>query len=155
MIVMLRPYLKFLIAGGVLSGEGGSMLASGLELIWSSRFIDSLSSISPYVPQMGSILTLEAIGYTIAGIVSLIIGLPLLSIGISRRKQYLATHAQEPAREIGRPGGRQNEPIKEQPYSPQSYSSRNGATRKYCTICGSALPNLVDLQYCPSCGHRI
>jgi hypothetical protein len=166
-LIVLRPYLKFLIAGGVLSGEGGSVLVSGLELLWTTPLMNSLSSMVSYMPPMGSMIAWEGIGYIIAGIVSLIIGLPLLFTGVSRRKQWLASHAQESAQGIARPGGWQNEPAKEQPYLPDARAPsfepittreqvpRGSAAKKYCTFCGDALPASTDMLYCPSCGHRI
>jgi len=116
-IIVIRPYLKFLIAGGVLSGEGGSALVSGLELIWTSPLLNSLSSLMSSTPPAGAILVWEGIAYLVGGIVSIIIGLPLLFIGISRRKQYLASHAQESAQGIAEPGGWRSEPTTVRPES--------------------------------------
>lgn len=166
-VKMLRPYLKFLIAGGVVTGEGGGALSSGLMFIWLTKFMNSMSSTYTYTSSSFTMFTWIGIPFAVAGIISLIIGLSLLGTGVSRRKQWLAIHQQDMAPGIAGPYGQQGVPVREQPYPGSTRvpsfdqpairqpAFSGGNMRKRCINCGTELPDNPDTIYCPSCGHRI
>ncbi len=129
-----RPYLKFLIAGGVVCAEGGSLLPAGLEFFFLMGGLES------------NILRALAITFTIIGSVSLCIGLSLLYKGVKQRNVWLAMyrgHSTTSDRE--EPLER---PIKRAPLP-------ENAGKRFCAICGNPLPNLPNIKFCPKCGEDI
>ncbi len=131
-----RPYLKFLIAGGIVTAEGGSCLLYGLEFMISNYATDYFSNI----------LNAMAIGFTAAGIASLIIGLTLLYKGVTGRNAWLRQYPPElsiPYREIRLDG-------------PERWSAPpETATRHFCPCCGIPLPAAPNIKFCPKCGESL
>ncbi len=130
-----RPYLKYLIAGGVVCGEGGSLLPAGLEFLFMSNILFG-----------SSFLGAMAITFVVIGSVSLCIGLPLLYKGVKERKLWLQNQLTSFSRY-------RNQVPLERPIN-QVQQSRD-IQRRFCAACGFALPNLQNIKYCPKCGKEI
>ncbi len=132
----LRPYLKFLIAGGVVCAEGGSLLPAGLEFFF---LIGGLQS---------NVLRSFAIAFTVIGSVSLCIGLSLLYKGVKERNLWLQIHQGN----IRRASTDLDE--EESLERPMIQEKEPGTKpRRYCSKCGTPMPDMPHIQYCPKCGE--
>lgn len=133
-----RPYLKFLIAGGVVCAEGGSLLPSGLEFLF---LMGNLPS---------NILRGLGITFTVIGAVSLCIGLSLLYKGVQERNQWLYTHGRS---------SRFNSTYLDEDESQERSMIREKLPvtkkRSFCVSCGTAIPDLPNVRYCPKCGEDL
>jgi len=130
----LRPYLKYLIAGGNVCGMGGTFLILGGMFGMLMLLVGS------------NILAPMAVVFMVIGIVMLVIGLALLVRGMNERKMWLlgqgnsATDAgQEMPPEQAMPGVE----------SPVHLGSH------FCPFCGSPLPNVPNPKFCPKCGESL
>ena len=80
----MRPYLKFIIIGGIFTGEGGGSLMAGLMFnMEAAMFQSTLGSAV-------GILTMMVMPFIIIGLVSLPIGLSFLITGAVKRKAWFA-----------------------------------------------------------------
>lgn len=80
----LRPYLPFMIAGGIVLGEGGAFFPLGLMF----RFLSTM------VPLGSTPFAAFALPMIIIGGASLVVGLTLLIVGISKRSKWLLENPQ-------------------------------------------------------------
>jgi len=84
----MRPWLPFVVAGGVVAGEGGGLLSSGflLNFLASMLVQESISLHDSSLASMASIYSMLFIPFIIIGIISLPIGLVLLGVGLNKKK---------------------------------------------------------------------
>ncbi len=87
----MRPYLKFIIVGGIFTGEGGGSLMAGLMFY---SYIGVFQSM-PYGESSAALFGMIALPFIIAGLASLPIGLSFLITGAVKRKAWLADNSFE------------------------------------------------------------
>jgi len=78
--------LKFLILGGIFTGEGAAALMAGLLFKFDAALIGSM----PYSESSAALFNMFAWPFIIVGIISLPIGLSFLIAGASKRKAWMA-----------------------------------------------------------------
>jgi hypothetical protein len=130
-----RPYMKYLIAGGVVTSEGGPCLVAGLEFAMITRMIGS------------TFLTAITAVLIVIGVVSICIGLSLLYKGVNERNLWLQAHPTELSRlepEV---------PLEQRPAQMQQPIANEG--RRFCAYCGSPLPAILNMKFCQVCGKPI
>ncbi|MBN2151849.1 MAG: hypothetical protein JW839_10410 [Candidatus Lokiarchaeota archaeon] len=158
-----KGYLGFLIAGGVASASGGSLLAMGLVYMWMGGLFQSMMDDIGGMPvPISGIFGAMGVGMAIGGGAALVVGLALLGTGVSKRNAYkasstpqagTATHwASAPAtgREYPYSPAPTYGTISPPVASPPANSPAPRATR--CPSCGEDLPDGLDATFCPSCG---
>ncbi len=82
----MRPYLKFIIIGGIFTGEGGGMLMSGFLFFYEAAIFAS----NPILASGAGLFTMLAVPFIIIGLISLPIGLSFLISGAAKRSKWLA-----------------------------------------------------------------
>jgi hypothetical protein len=84
----MKPWLPYVIAGGVVAGEGGGLLASGLEFNMLANMVQGFS----FMESSAGIYRMLVLPCLIIGIVSLPIGLILLGVGLSKKQKMKTTN---------------------------------------------------------------
>ncbi len=134
-----RPYFKYFIGGGVVCVEGGPFLAIGLELAFFSNMVPG-----------SNMLRTMAIVLSLIGAVSLCVGLPLLYKGVNERNLWLRHQRRDS------PSGSTFLYTEEPLEKPMMRTTLSGnSQRRFCAACGTALPNLSNIKFCPKCGEVV
>jgi predicted lipid-binding transport protein (Tim44 family) len=151
-----RVYLGYLIAGGIVTAGGGSILAMGLVYAWLGGLFQSMMGGMGGMPSFSAIFGTMGFGMAIGGGIALIVGLALLGSGVSKKKQYYASASPPSAVGGTKPGTSTGREYSYTPSPAYGTISAPVATPvpvvRRCRSCGDNLPEGPDAQFCPSCG---
>ena len=134
----MRPWLPYIVAGGIVAGEGGSMLSSGAEFYYLANLVQNIS----YMGSSAVMYRMMALPFLIIGAISLPIGLILLGVGLNKKQKLKALQQspQELPFTIKNAGGRSTERI-------------NKSDFRFCMQCGNKL--LDGASFCGFCGTPV